>query len=211
MAPLGVKAEGPVVLASMGIYLFHRPQLESALGMRWPFSAKTSSLAIWHLRVFMHSVHRLLGNVGTMHSFFDANLDCTTEAPKFDFYESDGRFIPTRAFCPIRKSSQRAAHACPAHEGCLIEQSVIEHAVIGIRSVIRRGSVLHDVIMMGQDYYESEQEQAVNAGLPARGVRADCHISRAILDKNTRIGNGVIITSHLGQPDEDGDCFYVIR
>ncbi len=63
--------------------------------------------------------------------------------------------------------------------------------------------------MMGQDFYESEQEKEENAGLPARGVGADCQITRAILDKNARIGDGVIITSHQGKPNEDGDCFYV--
>lgn len=211
LAPLGVKAEGPVVLVSMGIYLFNRTRLELALDNEMAdFGKNVIPWCIQHMRVFVHPFSGYWEDVGTMRNFFDANLDLTEAGPKFDFYEP-GRPIYTHPrFLPNSKVTEGSTLANTLiSEGALIDHAKLDHAVIGVRSVIRPGSVLKDVIMMGQDTYESAEEQEENAGLPARGVGADCQITRAILDKNARIGDGVIINSHLGKPNEDGDCYYV--
>jgi glucose-1-phosphate adenylyltransferase len=137
-------------------------------------------------------------------------LALTAEVPDFDFYEP-GRPIYTHPrFLPNSKVTDNSEiNHTIISEGCIIDRAKIDRAVIGVRSVINAGSVLKEVIMLGQDSYESPQEREETAGLPARGIGADCQITRAIIDKNARIGDGVIITSHLGKPNEDGDCYHV--
>ncbi len=211
LAPLGVKAEGPVVLTSMGIYLFNRTRLELALNNEMTdFGKNVIPWCIQHMRAFVHPFTGYWEDVGTIHSFYEANLDLTTPEPKFDFYEP-GRPIYTHPrFLPnTRISSGSELTQSLISEGCIINEAVIEHSVIGIRSMINSGSVLKDTIMMGQDSYETPEQQEENAGLPMRGVGAHCQVTRAIIDKNARIGDGVIINSHLNKPNEDGDCYYV--
>ncbi len=212
LAPLGVKAEGPVVLVSMGIYLFNRTRLELALDNEMAdFGKNVIPWCIQHMRVFVHPFNGYWEDVGTMRSFFDANLDFTAEGRNSTFMSRSGPIYTHPRFLPNSKiiATSTLKHVLLS-EGCLIEQATIEHAVIGVRSVIQRGSVLQDVIMMGQDIYESEQEKRRKCrAAGARESAPIASITRAIIDKNARIGDGVIITSHLGKPNEDGDCFYV--
>ncbi|HEY3376433.1 MAG TPA: glucose-1-phosphate adenylyltransferase [Armatimonadota bacterium] len=211
LAPLGVKAEGPVVLASMGIYMFNRTRLELALDNEMAdFGKNVIPWCIQHMRVFIHPFVGYWEDVGTIRSFFDANLALTAAQPEFDFYEP-GRPIYTHPrFLPNSKvTGDSQLTNTIISEGCIVDRAVIEHSVIGIRSAIHEGSRLKDVIMLGQDNYETAEQREETAGLPDRGVGAGCQITRAIIDKNARIGDGVIITSHLGKPNEDGDCYFV--
>jgi glucose-1-phosphate adenylyltransferase len=88
-------------------------------------------------------------------------------------------------------------------EGSRILKSDITHSIIGIRSQVSAGCVIKDSIMMGSDYYEREDE-----GLPI-GIGANCHIEGAILDKNVRIGDNVIIRPFPRNTDIDREKWYV--
>ena len=78
--------------------------------------------------------------------------------------------------------------------------------------MVRPGARLRQVVMMGADYYEDDDEKAENRrlGRPHVGIGQGAHIERAIIDKNARIGQGVIIRSHEGEPDQE-EGHYVIR
>jgi glucose-1-phosphate adenylyltransferase len=211
LAPLGVKAEGPVVLASMGIYLFNRTRLELALdNVMADFGKNVIPWCIQHMRVFVHPFTGFWEDVGTMRTYFDVNLNLSEQNPQFDFY-AQGRPIYTHPrFLPnSRVLNGTELKDVLLSEGAIIDNAKIEHSVIGVRSIINKGSVLKDVIMMGQDRYETREEQEEAAGLPLRGIGMDCNISRCIIDKNARIGDGVVITNHANKPNEDGDCYYV--
>jgi glucose-1-phosphate adenylyltransferase len=69
-------------------------------------------------------------------------------------------------------------------EGCRIEKAEIDRSVVGIRSQVGAGTRMKDTILIGSDYYAS--------GI---GVGPNCHIEGAIIDKNARIGEGVVIQS----------------
>jgi len=87
-------------------------------------------------------------------------------------------------------------------DGCILTDSKLKHSLFGIRSYIGEGSDLEDVVMMGADYYETPEQIASNAAQarPNLGVGRGCHIRRAIIDKNTRIGDGSRLTA-VGNPD----------
>jgi len=74
----------------------------------------------------------------------------------------------------------------------------IEDCVIGLRSVVRPGAKLRNVVMMGADFYETPERKAENHRLdiPNVGIGRGSRIEGAIIDKNARIGEDVIIRSH---------------
>ncbi|HKY03713.1 MAG TPA: glucose-1-phosphate adenylyltransferase, partial [Blastocatellia bacterium] len=67
------------------------------------------------------------------------------------------------------------------------------------------------VLMMGADFYQvlEEMQSDLERGIPRVGVGANCHIRRAIIDKNARIGSGVQILNEAGHKEMDGDGYYI--
>lgn len=211
LAPLGVKATGPVVLVSMGIYMFNRTRLELALDNEMAdFGRNVIPWCIQHMRTFVHPFSGYWEDVGTIHNFFDAHMALTTSEPVFDFFEPGKPIYTHPRFLPNTKVTGDSAIAQSLlSDGCQIHGARVTRSVIGIRSVVNAGAVLQDVVMMGQDRYETPEQREETAGLPARGIGAGCQITRAIIDKGARIGDGVIIASHQGKPNDDGDCYHV--
>ncbi|MFN2147069.1 MAG: glucose-1-phosphate adenylyltransferase, partial [Anaerolineales bacterium] len=93
-------------------------------------------------------------------------------------------------------------------DGCVVEGAEIQHAIIGIRSIISEDVVLRDSVIMGADYYEGERE-ALPPGAPPMGIGRGSRITGAIIDKNARIGAGVVIEPHYGQPDTDTESWSI--
>ena len=91
-------------------------------------------------------------------------------------------------------------------EGCVITKVKLKHSVIGVRSVIENGSELNDVIMMGSDFYETEDTKKKNEeiGKPNIGIGKNCKIASTIIDKNAAIGDNCQINIS-GKKYEDGD------
>jgi glucose-1-phosphate adenylyltransferase len=71
--------------------------------------------------------------------------------------------------------------------------------VIGLRSIIKSGSTIKNSIIMGADYYE--EIRPARAGEPPLGIGSNCVVDHAIVDKNARVGNGVVVTPD-GKPDK---------
>jgi glucose-1-phosphate adenylyltransferase len=90
-------------------------------------------------------------------------------------------------------------------EGCRILRSEITHSILGIRSQVADGTVIKDSIIMGADFYERERDQL---SIPL-GIGANCHIEGAILDKNVRIGDNVVIRPFPRNIDMDNTKWYV--
>ena len=82
--------------------------------------------------------------------------------------------------------------------------------MISVRSIIRDGSVLENVYMMGGDDLKTLDEKPIskNGRIPEVGIGENCRISNAIIDKNARIGNNVVL-SPKGKPDhyEEGAVY----
>nr|MDQ6914144.1 glucose-1-phosphate adenylyltransferase [Verrucomicrobiota bacterium] len=94
-------------------------------------------------------------------------------------------------------------------DGCIISDAHIERSVIGVRSVIQPGATIRNSVVMGADYYETDPS-TVPRGVPAMGVGRNCVIDRAIIDKNARIADGVVITPE-GKPGDLDAVNYFIR
>jgi glucose-1-phosphate adenylyltransferase len=201
-------------LGSMGIYLFRKDVLirllEATPGD--DFGKHIIPAAIESERVYAYPFEGYWEDIGTIQAFYDANLALTVQNPPFDFYEPNRpiytrpRFLP-----PSRVDGCRLEHTVVA-DGCRLYDSDLEDCVIGLRSVVRPGCRLQRVVMMGADFYEDEDQKAESRRMerPFVGIGEDTYIERAIIDKNARIGRGVIIRNHEGDEDREEEN-YVIR
>jgi glucose-1-phosphate adenylyltransferase len=98
-------------------------------------------------------------------------------------------------------------------EGSDINGAYISDSIVGVRGVVRDGTRLQDVVMMGADAYEDEDmachwKPAVGE-MPPLGIGRNCNIERAIIDKDARIGDGVVIESKAGRETYQGDNHWI--
>ncbi|HEY7544072.1 MAG TPA: glucose-1-phosphate adenylyltransferase, partial [Blastocatellia bacterium] len=96
-------------------------------------------------------------------------------------------------------------------EGCIINGATVRDSIIGIRSRIEHGSRLEGVLMMGADEYQTIEEMQLDANRnhPRIGIGPNCHIRRAIIDKDTRIGSSVRILNEEGIKERDGNGYFI--
>ncbi len=202
-----------LLLASMGIYIFNRDVLLKLLdNSLTDFGKHIIPSAIDTHRVFSHVFQGYWEDIGTIRAFFEANIDITSELPRFNFFDMTAPIFSRPRWLPASKiNGARIDHAIIS-DGCIITHSDIHQSIIGIRSVISPGSHLNRTIVLGSDYYESDASIKENetVGNPRIGIGANTRVENAIIDKNARIGNNVVITP-AGKPENVDHPEYYIR
>lgn len=200
-------------LASMGIYVFNRKALADALdnGMT-DFGKEVIPSLLGKKKLYAHVFEGYWEDIGTVKAFFDANLALAHPLPPFNFFDPGAPIYTQDRYLPPSKINHCDLDYAVFGDGCIIEDSSITHSVLGIRSIVRAGSVLKDVVMMGADQYESEDQIRANGTLvrPHIGIGANSSIEHAIIDKNARIGAGVKLCAH-GKADGDYSHGIIIR
>lgn len=200
-------------LASMGVYVFRFDVLQSLLQdpTLLDFGNDILPMMLGKHKLGAHLFKGYWRDIGTISSFFEANLALTKEDPEFRIFHETGPIYARQRFLPASKFLDARVRQSIVSDGCLIQGASVDGSVIGIRSRIQRGAELKEVIMMGADYYENDAVRAANKsrGIEAAGVGPGAIIERAILDKNARIGEGAIIRGAPDRPDEDGDGWYL--
>jgi glucose-1-phosphate adenylyltransferase len=163
--------------------------------------------AIANHRVQAHVFQGYWEDIGTIRSFFEANLALAEIEPPFSFYRPGATVYSRPRFLPATKINGAAVKRTVLSDGCIITEATLDRCVVGIRSIIETGAVLQNVVMMGADFYESETSAPL--GAPPLGIGRNTTIKDAIVDKNARIGERVVISPE-GKPTEmDGDNFYI--
>jgi len=202
-------------LASMGIYAFrkdwlHRLLLESD---DEDFGKQIIPRAIETLRVYGYPFTGYWRDIGTIRSFYDANLDLTLPEPPFDFYDGNNpiysrpRFLPPSYYVDCRLDQSVLA------EGCRVGHAVVSHSVVGLRSIIGPETRISRSVMLGADFYENDKRRRENTriGRPDVGIGRGSVIEGAIIDKNARIGENVTIRARDSQEEMIETEDYVIR
>jgi glucose-1-phosphate adenylyltransferase len=210
---LGVEGDEEYFLASMGIYVFNREVLIQLLGNNLAdFGKHVLPAAIENYRVFSYIFQGYWEDIGTIGSFFEANLDLVSELPRFNFYDMTSPIFSRPRFLPGSKINGAQIDHAMVSDGCIINHAEISHSVVGLRSIVNAGTRLHRVVLMGSDYYESQSSILDHemVGKPKIGIGQNCRIENAIIDKNARIGDNVGI-SPAGKPDPFDHPFYHIR
>ena len=206
---LGFPPKDGFCLASMGIYTF-QPQVLSDLlegSSGTDFGREIIPTAVRDLRVFAFGYPGYWRDIGTISAFHEANLELTQPVPPLDLFSPETPFYTHPRFLPGTKIDDCSVQQSLVSEGCVLSGARISQSVIGIRSVVRQGSVIERSIIMGANSYEwgpGDDDR------PALGIGRQCVIRNAILDLDTRIGDGVQLINADGVQEAD-DENYAIR
>lgn len=200
-------------LASMGIYIFEPKTLVSLLmGVNGDdFGRNVIPEAIKQVAVHSYPFQGYWEDIGTIRAFYEATLALTDPEPPFDFYDHETPIYTHPNFLAGARMTRCRVERAIVGEGCNIEEAEIQRSVLGIRSVIGAGTRIHNTVMMGADYYETDADLERNAsqGVPNVGVGRNCFIDGAIIDKNARLGDEVCIRNTQGIAEAEGDNYYI--
>ncbi len=197
-------------LASMGIYIFNADTMEECLlgenSKYTDFGKEILPLAIGKKKICSYVFDGYWEDIGTIRSFYDANIALTEPYPAFDFYGNTTPIYTHMRNLPPSKINKADITSSLTSEGCIITNCKLNRSVIGVRSIIEDGTEFDGVIMMGADYYDDEAEKAKNheKGVPCTGIGKNCKIANTIIDKNAKIGDNCQI-GVSGKTYEDGD------
>jgi glucose-1-phosphate adenylyltransferase len=210
---LEIKTDGDSYLASMGIYVFNRELIREILDNPLSdFGKHIIPNAINTHRVFSYVFQGYWEDIGTIRSFFEANLDLVSELPRFNFFDMSAPIFSRPRFLPGSKINGAQIEHALVTDGCIINDAHIRNSIVGLRTFVGGGTRLDRVIILGCDFYESEESirKHESQGQPRIGIGANCKIENAIIDKNARIGNNVTI-SPAGKPEQVDHELYFIR
>ncbi|KXZ49415.1 hypothetical protein GPECTOR_21g641 [Gonium pectorale] len=196
-------AEKPYI-ASMGIYVFKKSVLCKLLNETYAkandFGGEIIPAAAVDHNVVAYPFYGYWEDIGTIKSFFEENLKLCRHPATFEFYDPQSPiYTSPRVLPPATVRNCKVSDAIIA-QGSFVDDSTITNAVIGIRSIIGSNCTIQDALIMGADYYESEDQKAAAlaaGGVPV-GIGANCVISNAIIDKNARVGKNVKIFNKDG-------------
>jgi glucose-1-phosphate adenylyltransferase len=196
-------------LASMGIYVFRPEVLRHVLEdpSQVDFGKEVFPNAIRTQRVHSHFFAGYWEDIGTIRTFYATNIDLASENPPIDLFKEHAPIYTHPRFLPPTHLWDTHIHASVVCEGCRIQAAQIDRSVVGIRSIIGRDVRLSRTIMMGADFYSTAEDGS--PGVIPMGIGAGSTIEHAIIDKNARIGEGVVIRNEKQIQHLDGLGFYI--
>ncbi|HEY2915721.1 MAG TPA: glucose-1-phosphate adenylyltransferase [Candidatus Limnocylindrales bacterium] len=165
-------------LASMGVYVFSKRALKRWLDpTRVDFGAHVvPAMLDGGARVFGYRFNGYWQDVGTIQSYWEANMDLLTDHPELDLYDKEW-LIHTRSEerAPAKVGPTAQIHRSLISHGCIIDGTVVNSVLSpGVRVDV--GAVVRDSIVM----FDSV-------------IRAGAVVDRAILDKEVVVGQGAIV------------------
>ncbi|NP_001312715.1 glucose-1-phosphate adenylyltransferase large subunit 3, chloroplastic/amyloplastic-like [Nicotiana tabacum] len=199
-------------IASMGVYVFRRDSPES---LRWPndFGSEIIPASAKEFCVKAYLFNDYWEDIGTIRSFFEANLALTEHPPSFSFYDATKPIYTSRRNLPPSAIDNSKIVDSIVSHGSFLTNCFVEHSVVGIRSRIGSNVHLKDTVMLGADYYETDAEIAsqLAEGKVPIGIGENTRIKECIIDKNARIGKNVVIANSEGvqEADRSSEGFYI--
>jgi glucose-1-phosphate adenylyltransferase len=194
-------------LASMGIYVFNAKTLHQALDSdKTDFGGEVIPGLLGKSKLYSYVFDSYWEDIGTVKAFFECNLRLTDPLPPFDFFDEEARIFTHARYLPASKVNRCTIDRAVVADGCIVmDDAKITHSLLGVRSIVGEKADFEDVVMMGADVFETDEDRAnnVEAGRPNIGVGKNCKIRSAIIDKNVRIGDNVILDP-TGLPDNFG-------
>jgi glucose-1-phosphate adenylyltransferase len=198
-------------VASMGVYVFSREVLLEAIEREGAtdFGRQIIPSALGRYRVHAHLFRGYWADVGTVSSFYDANIMLTRTGAAFKFYDprrpifTHARFLPGARFSDCRVKDAIVA------EGCFLDQATVEESIVGIRTNIHSGATIRRSVLLGADYYEADDDVPAWGDGPRLGIGRNVTLDRVIVDKNARIGDGASLTNQHHLEHADGPGYYI--
>lgn len=212
------EAQAKPYIASMGIYVFKKQVLFDLLDQMpdsTDFGKEIIPASASRLNVQAHLFNDYWEDIGTIESFYEANLALTKQPkPPFSFYDEEAPIYTRARYLPPTKMLNCEITESIIGEGCILKQCQVHHSVLGVRSRIEAGCVIDDSLLMGADFYQpsAEREELISEQKVPIGIGKNSRISRAIVDKNACIGRNVqILNKDRVEEAEREDLGFYIR
>ncbi len=209
-----MQEKGKHYLASMGIYLFNKDVLKEFVfkSDHHDFGKHIIPQIIKTKTVNSYQHDGYWEDIGTVKSFHEANLDLAANIPQFNLYDSKHPIYTRPRMLPPGKVVGTKLENVVVAEGTIIHAKSIKRSIIGIRTRIGEGTEIENTYIMGSDDYESikDLERHKLNNEPAVGIGNNCKINNAIIDKNVRIGNNVVINGGTHLPNKETDKYKII-
>jgi len=197
---------------SMGIYMFKTDVLIEMLEKteKEDFGMHIIPQCVEEKQVYGYEYEGYWADIGTIRSFYAVNLDIASSDPPFSLIDEGWPIYTHPRFLPGAQLEECLIKESLIADGTWIQQSEIEGSVIGLRSQIRKGSRIKDSILMGADYYGFFRREAADEKDMMLGIRKNCDIEKAIIDKNSSIGAGTVIRPFPDGTNIEEDLYMVI-
>ena len=198
-------------VASMGIYVFSRDVLLELLegSSAKDFGREIIPSALERYRVHAYLHRGYWADVGTVDSFYDANIMLTRAGSPFKFYDPRRPIYTHPRFLPASRLSDCTVRDAVVAEGCYLERCTLSDSIVGIRTTIQPGATIRRSLLLGADFYEADDEAPAKRGEPGLGIGRDVVLDRVIVDKNARIGDGAQLVNEARVQEADGRGYYI--
>ena len=197
-------------LGSMGIYVFQRDALIHLLRQdnREDFGYHLINTAVKREKTFTFIYQGYWEDIGTIASYYEANLNLTQTSVGLDIYDEQNPIFTRPTFLPGPKIKSTLIKDSIICEGSIIEAEEISHCIIGLRSHIKRGTILRNTVMMGNHFYMPPTHE--DKPLPTDfWIGEDCLIEKAIIDEHVRIGNKVKLINKQNLQHYEGNGIFI--
>jgi glucose-1-phosphate adenylyltransferase len=198
-------------VASMGIYVFSRDVLLELLegSSAKDFGREIIPSALERYRVHAYLHRGYWADVGTVDSFYEANIMLTRAGSPFKFYDPRRPIYTHPRFLPASRLSDCTVRDAVVAEGCYLERCTLSDSIVGIRTTIQPGATIRRSLLLGADFYEADDEAPAKRGEPGLGIGRDVVLDRVIVDKNARIGDGAQLVNEARVQEADGRGYYI--
>jgi glucose-1-phosphate adenylyltransferase len=207
-AAFGSHTDEQPFMASMGIYVFSRDillrMLERESGVDFGRELIPNALNKYKVKPYMYRGY--WADVGTIESFYDANVMLGRVAAPFRFWDPTRPIYTHLRHLPGSRLTDCRVRDSIVTDGCFFDRCEIDQSVVGIRTHIEVGAKVTRSVLLGADFYE---EGGPPDGVPALGIGRDVVLNRAIIDKNARIGDGARLVNEANVDHADGDGWYI--
>jgi glucose-1-phosphate adenylyltransferase len=192
-------------LGSMGIYLFKKQALVNLLltDSREDFGKHLIPNMVRQGKAAAYLYNGYWEDIGTIESFYKANIALTSPTPKFNCYDERNPIFSHHFNLPPPKIFNTRIENAIFCEGSITEAEEISNSILGPRTVIRHGTIIRDSYFMGNDSYTSPIGDAVAS--TNYEVGENCLIDKAIIDKHVSIGNHVVLKNKNKLTDYDSE------
>ena len=195
-------------MASMGIYVFSREillaMLEREPGLDFGRELIPNALNRYKVKPYLYRGY--WADVGTIESFYDANVMLGRAAAPFRFWDPACPIYTHLRHLPGSRLTDCDVRDSIVCDGCFLDRCEIDQSVIGIRTHIEAGAKIGQSVLLGADFYEDGRPAD---GVPPLGIGRDVVLTRTIIDKNARIGDGVRLVNERNVEYADGNGWYI--
>lgn len=195
-------------MASMGVYVFSRrillEMLERESGIDFGRELIPGALGKYKVKSFLYRDY--WADVGTIESFYEANVMLGRPAAPFRFWDPVRPIYTHLRHLPGSRMTDCQLRASIVADGCYLDRCEVANSIVGIRTHVNSGSRITDSVLLGADFYENGHGPT---GAPHLGIGRDAALHRVIVDKNARIGDGARLTNERNVQEADGDNYYI--